>query len=513
MEECTVTARGRLGQLLRHGPADAHAIHFAGEWTTWGDLARLARELDALLDAEGLGESSRIGVILENRPEHVGTVVALIASGRTIVSLSPLQPDDRLISDVRACRLPAVIASPESLARPGVRAAVEECGVVVELRADLTVARAGGAVATDEVSAEGTVLEMLTSGTTGPPKRVRIGPVQLEKSLNAGGPAPAPDRLLRSGTSVVYTPLVHISGMWGSVAPLYAGRRIALLPRFSLGPWLEAIETHRPRTSSAVPAVIRAILEADVPPERLASLKAVTSGTAPCPPELVGAMLDKYGIRVLTTYGATEFAGAVAAWTYDLHREWWDRKVGSTGRAMRGVELRIVDPDTDEVRAPGEPGILEVRAAQSVRGADEWVRTSDLARIDEDGFLFIDGRADDVIIRGGFKVHPGQVAAVLQKHPAVAAAGVAALTHPRLGSVPVAAVEVVPGAPRPTAAELDALARESLLPYEVPAHIAIVDGLPRTPSMKISRVELLDLVRADMDGAQASREDVQAPAV
>lgn len=503
-----MTASGRLRQLLDEAPADAEAIHFSRAWTTWGRLAQLAQRLDVLLTEEGLGEGSRIGVVLENRPEHVGVVVALVATGRTIVSLSPLQPDDRLLSDIRSCRLPLVIASPEALARPGIRDAIQEHGIAVELRQDLDVVKTGGTITTDEILSDGTAIEMLTSGTTGPPKRVCLGAVQLEKSLNSGGPPPDPHVLLRNGTSIVYTPLVHISGMWGSLAPLYAGRRIALLPRFSLEPWLEAIETHRPRSSSAVPAVLRAVLEADVPPERLSSLKAVTSGTAPCPPELATAILDKYGIRVLTTYGATEFAGAVAAWTYDLHREWWERKVGSTGRAMRDVELRIIDPDTGEERAPGQSGILEVRAAQSVRGASEWVRTSDLARIDEDGFLFIEGRADDVIIRGGFKVHPGHVAAVLQTHPSVAAAGVAGLTHPRLGDVPVAAVEVVPGALRPTVAELEALARRSLLPYEIPAHIAVVDALPRTPSMKISQVELLELVREDM-----GREDAGAPAI
>lgn len=490
---------GRLRALLAGVPADANAIHFADAWTTWGDLARLSSDLDACLGDLDLGPAARIGVILENGPEHVGTIISLLATERCVVSLSPLQPDARLARDIRSCRLPAVIASPSSLGRPGVRAAIEESGVAVELTARLGVSRLDGHVTTAEVTRPGTVLEMLTSGTTGPPKRVRLGAVQLEKSLNSGGPPPDPKRLLRTGTSIVYAPLVHISGMWGAVAPLYAGRRIALLPRFSLEPWLRAIELHRPRASSALPAVIRAILEADVPARRLASLKAVTSGTAPCPPALVHAMLDRYGIRVLTTYGATEFAGAVAAWTYPLHERWWAKKVGSSGRAMRGVELRTVDPADGRVLSPTEVGVLEVRAAQSLLGPDEWVRTSDLARVDEDGFLFIEGRADEVIIRGGFKVHPGHVVAVLQRHPSVRAAGVAALPDPRLGHVPVCAVEVVPGAPRPTPAELATLAREALLPYEVPAHIVVVDELPRTPSLKISQVELLDLVRADIE--------------
>lgn len=508
-----MTVSDRLSQLLENAPEDADAIHFANSWTSWGELARLAGQIDEVLDAAGLSDSSRIGVILENRPEHVGAVVALLASDRCVVSLSSLQPDDRLIADIVACDLPVVIGSGAALGRNGVTEAVLKSGIVVELSQGLSVRRLGGAIHTADAYRPGTALEMLTSGTTGAPKRVQIGPLQLEKSLNAGGLPPAQDRLLRSGTNVVYTPLVHISGMWGSIAPLYAGRRIALLPKFSLEPWLQLVEEHRPRSSSAVPAVIRAILAAEVAPERLASLQAVTSGTAPCPPELTEAMLDRYGIRVLTTYGATEFAGAVAAWTYDLHNEWWAKKVGSTGRAMRGVELRVVDAGTFVPLGADEVGVLEVRAAQSILGAGSWVRTSDLARIDEDGFLFIEGRADDVIIRGGFKIHPDQVAAALQQHPAVAAAAVAALEDSRLGDVPVAAVELVEGALPPTVAELNALARRVLLPYEVPAHIAIVAALPRTPSMKISRVEVLDMVRMDIERIEWEREDAGTPAI
>ena len=488
----------RLRALLTSAPPGERAIHFAGDWTSWGQLSGLSRELQDELDRIGLPVDARVGVVLENRPEHVGAVLSVLAGGRCVVSLSPLQPDERLVRDLRSCRLPVVLASPAALARPGVRAAAEETGVVVELTPGFEVVRAGGAVATDEVSGAGTVLEMLTSGTTGPPKRIRLGATQLQQSLNGGGPSPSAEVVLSSGTNGVYTPLVHISGMWGSLSPLYAGRRLALLPRFSLEPWLEAIETHRPRSSSAIPAVLRAILEADVAPERLASLRTFTSGTAPCPPELVDEILRRYGIRVLTTYGATEFAGAVAAWTRPLHEQWWETKRGSSGRAMRGVELRTVDAGDGHVLAPGGSGVLEVRAAQSVRGPDEWVRTSDLARVDGDGFLFITGRADDVIIRGGFKIHPGQVAAVLERHPAVRAAGVAPLPDERLGHVPVAGVELVPGAVAPDPAELVELARAALLPYEVPAHVTVVDELPRTPSLKISQVGLLEVVRADM---------------
>jgi acyl-coenzyme A synthetase/AMP-(fatty) acid ligase len=218
----------------------------------------------------------------------------------------------------------------------------------------------------------------------------------------------------------------------------------------------------------------------------------VTSGTAPCPPEIADAFQRRYGIRVLTTYGATEFAGAVAGWTLPLNVEWWDRKAGSAGRAFPGAELRITSPDGD-VLPPDSVGHLEIRTKQSPLGADAWQRTSDLAEIDGDGFLWIRGRADDAIIRGGFKVHPDTVKQALERHPAVLEAAVAGRPDARLGQVPVAAVELRAGAVAPEPAELIALCREQLTPYEVPAEVLVVDELPRGPSMKVSRPDLLAL--------------------
>jgi acyl-coenzyme A synthetase/AMP-(fatty) acid ligase len=292
--------------------------------------------------------------------------------------------------------------------------------------------------------------------------------------------------------------MVHIGGLWGVLSTLYAGRRIVLMPKFELEPWVGAVERHQLRAAGLVPAALRSVLDAGVPPERLASLQVVTSGTTACPAELADAFFRRYGVRVLMTYGATEFAGAVAGWTMPLHEKWWDTKAGSAGRAFPGVELRVTGTDGAEMPV-GESGLLEVRTAQSAGGSREWVRTSDLARIDDDRFVWIVGRADDAIVRGGFKVQPDTVRRVLESHPAVREAAVAGLPDERLGAVPVAAVEIEPGHPAPDVAELIALCRTELTPYEVPRHVLVVDALPRTPSTKVSRVDLLDLVRATLN--------------
>ncbi|WP_216898451.1 AMP-binding protein [Nocardia alni] len=632
--------RDHLSRLLAEAPADAEAIEYEQLWWTWGDIRATARATLEALDSTGAAVGNRVGVVLENRPEHIAVVAALIASGRCVVALSPLQPAARLSADIARCELPAVVASPEILARTGVFDAVTAKGTALELTKDGSVqpthpparqaivpahklsasttdamADSGTAVAPDTptapsitrhpdttidpVAAVGTnsvaadfgatadpdaspnpgpgatadtsiavdsaadagiailsglaggsgsdsavdpggstdseatnrfgavvdsgvgaevdsgsagapgfavdpgdddiAVEMLTSGTTGPPKRVHLWARQLDQALLSGGQTVRRDRLLSTSASMVSAPLVHIGGLWRALACLTTGRRMILMARFDLEPWVSAVERHRLRTASLVPAALRAVLDAEVPAERLSSLRTVTSGTAPCPKELADSFFRTYGIPVLMTYGATEFAGAVAGWTLALHEQWWDRKAGSAGRAFGDVGLRVLGEDGVEAPA-GTIGRLEVRTAQTAQGDRSWVRTSDLAHIDDDGFLWIDGRADDTIIRGGFKVRPRTVEAVLEKHAAVREAAVAGLPDTRLGHVPVAAVEPEPGHTPPERAELLALCRAHLLPYEVPLHIVVLDQLPRTPSSKVSRADLLDIVRDRLAG-------------
>jgi acyl-coenzyme A synthetase/AMP-(fatty) acid ligase len=150
------------------------------------------------------------------------------------------------------------------------------------------------------------------------------------------------------------------------------------------------------------------------------------------------------------------------------------------------VKLRVVDPDTGRETPTGEPGVLEVLPMQRL-GASEWTRTSDLASIDQDGFLYIHGRADDTIIRGGFKVQLNHVAEVLMDHPAVLEAAVIGLADERLGQVPVAAIEIRPDAAVPSEAELKTYAQQHLTAYQVPVKFKLVPALPRTISMKVSR--------------------------
>src|SRR5262249_53641275 len=263
-------------------------------------------------------------------------------------------------------------------------------------------------------------IEMLTSVTTGPPKRIPLTRKQLEASLGAAlrhnnRPEIRDKPPFTGSVGMVAIPIVHIGGLWGLLQSLVAARRFVLLERFTLAGWLTAVKEHKPILAGLPPPAMRSVLDADIPQGDLASIRAINAGTSPVDPALVDAFLERYGIPLLIVYGATEFCGAGAGWTLRDFQARWEAKKGSVGRAFPGVQLRVVD-DQGDVLPPEQAGRLQVASVQAGGVAERWVTTSDLAHIDEDGFLYIDGRADDVIVRGGFKIAPETVAKALRTH-------------------------------------------------------------------------------------------------
>ena len=190
--------------------------------------------------------------------------------------------------------------------------------------------------------------------------------------------------------------------------------------------------------------------------------------------------------------------GGVAGWTYKDFKGFGQAKLGSVGRARGDIRLRVVDEATGQEVAAGETGVLEVLPIGRIEGVDDWQRTSDSASIDADGFVFIHGRTDDMILRGGFKIEAAKVAAVLEEHEQVLEAAVLGLDDARLGQVPVAAVEPVPGQSAPTEAEVLERARDRLLAYQMPVLLVVMEALPRTYSMKVDRPRLKEMLEARM---------------
>jgi acyl-CoA synthetase (AMP-forming)/AMP-acid ligase II len=215
----------------------------------------------------------------------------------------------------------------------------------------------------------------------------------------------------------------------------------------------------------------------------LEPLRYVRSITAPLSAYLARRFHERFGIAVLNCYGQTELGGEVVGWSAADWREFGATKLGAVGRPHEGVEVRVADD-----------GELWVRTATSRQSAaelgdrideDGWVRTGDIGRLDEDGFVWIEGRVSDMVNRGGLKVFPAEVEEVLRGAPGVTDVAVVGVADDRLGEVPVA---FVVGRFEPAA--LEARAREHLAPYKVPVRFESVDARPRNEIGKVLTREL-----------------------
>jgi acyl-CoA synthetase (AMP-forming)/AMP-acid ligase II len=485
----------RLRAVLALDPSAA-ALEFEGRWSTWAELAAAAEAVDVVLRERSLGEGSPVGLLLRNRPAALGTLLGLLRAGACVVTVNPLLGGERLRADVPGLGLPLVLGAPDDLALlPTDSLPHTARGVIGELGGPIEVTSTPRTTTT-AADAPGVAVRMLTSGTTGPPKRVDLRFDMLDQVMRGAKhyeTGTGSEVRLRSGVAIVNAPLVHVSGVFRVVQAVLDGRRIALLERFTVDGWTAAVREHRPKTVSLVPAALRMVFDADVEDDVFESVRSVVSGTAPLDPDLAEAFTARYGVPVLTSYGATEFGGGVAGWNLTDHEQFAAAKRGSVGRAHAGCSLRVVDPDDGTDLGLDTVGLLEVRAAQL--GTDGWVRTTDLARIDADGFLWVVGRADQTILRGGYKVQPEVVRAALERVPGVAEAAVVGVPDARLGAVPVAVVERRADAALDEAAVL-AAAGAHLARYELPVAVAVVDALPRTASGKADLAAVRELVDA-----------------
>lgn len=470
--------------------AQAPAIDFDGRWYTWGELQAVADEVARLLGASGVAATAPVSLISRNHPATVAAELGLIAQGRNIRFIYAFQAPAGIVRDLKRLE-PAAFVMTAGDFTPEVAEALGSEGIAGIVLDGMHVAAAPGLERAGPAAVTRTYdgapqIEILTSGTTGPPKQFAIAYETIRQHHVGGGLTRPPLDASAADLppALLYMPLGNISGLYTTLPVLLNGQRARLMERFSIPGWVDYVKTFRPESHGVPPSMMQQLLDLNVPREDLASLKSMGSGAAPLEPSVQKAFEDRYGIPVLVSYGATEFGGPVAGMDLATHREFGRAKLGTVGRAFPNCGLRIVDPESGAPLAPGEVGLVEVLAP---RIQSEWIRTADLGSLDADGFLFLSGRSDGAIMRGGFKVLPETIERALLLHPAVAEAAVVAVPDARVSQVPGAAVRLDPTAPAPSVAELAAHLREHVMATHIPVHWKIVDELPRNPSMKIDR--------------------------
>jgi len=481
--------------LEREAPQPA--IEFEGRWLHWGEVRRVADRLRALIDACGAGPNSPVAFAPRNRPSAIAALLGLIAANRTIQMIYAFQSGAAIARDIDRLKPAVVVAAAEDYS-PELLAVLRTLDIAAIALTEMHAAAVQGfervqRPARAHASTQPQI-EILTSGTTGPPKQFAIsfeviarhylGTTSSSAAQDGGRPQPPP--------TLLFFPVSNISGIYTTLPALLNGHCAVLLERFTVAGWHDYVLRYRPTAGGLPPAGVQMVLDADIPKSDLASIRSLGTGAAPLDPTVQRAFETRYGIPILLSYGATEFVGPVAAMTAGLHAEWGQRKFGSVGRALPGSQLRIVDPETGAVLPPGQEGLLEVI---SPRVGPDWIRTSDIAMLDGDGFLFHRGRADGAIMRGGFKLLPETIERALLLHPDVSAAAVIGVADRRLGQVPAAAVQFKPGVAGASEADLEVHLRQHVPATHIPVRWCFVDELPRTPSFKVDRPALRSLFR------------------
>jgi acyl-CoA synthetase (AMP-forming)/AMP-acid ligase II len=302
--------------------------------------------------------------------------------------------------------------------------------------------------------------------------------------------------------ALVAVPPYHVAGLANLLTSLYAGRRVVYLATFDAGGWLETVRRERITHAMLVPTMLARIV-AQVPGEDAGTptLRSLAYGGARMPrPVLERALRIFPGTGFVNAYGLTETASSIAVLSPDDHRAALTSsdpavhdRLGSVGRALPGVEFQI-RADDGQPAAAGESGLVFVRGeqisgeyrGQSSLDSDGWFATRDLGRLDADGYLFIEGRADDTIIRGGENIAPAEVEDVLLAHPQIAEAAVVGVPDPEWGQRLVA---VVVGSG--DTAEIRQWVKDRLRSSKTPDEIVFRDELPRTDNGKLLRRVLL----------------------
>jgi acyl-CoA synthetase (AMP-forming)/AMP-acid ligase II len=342
------------------------------------------------------------------------------------------------------------------------------------------------------VDAEAVAVLLHTSGTTSTPKAAVLRHRHLSSYLLESVELASADE---SEAALVSVPPYHVAGVASLLTNLYAGRRVVYLPAFSAESWCRSVEVDHISHAMVVPTMLSRIVEyLEVRSATIATLGHLSYGGSRTSATLLRRALERFPNTAFTQgYGLTETASTVAVLGPDEHRAARnERNETARRRAIPGIEIRIVDAASAPC-PPDQPGDIQVRGAQisgeyvghQLDSVDGWFATRDRGRLDGDGYLYVDGRADDTIIRGGENIAPAEIEDVLLEHPDVLDAAVVGPPHDEWGQVIVAYVVVRGGAIDPEL--LRQHVRDRLRGSRTPDEVRLVDEMPTTETGKVLR--------------------------
>jgi long-chain acyl-CoA synthetase len=463
---------------------------------SYAALNGVSAHIAGLLKDRGFQRGDRVGVMLPNVPYFPVLYYGVLRAGGVVVPMNPLLKKREVayyLSDSGAKLLFAWHGFAED-AQAGAQEAGAQCLLVAPGEFEQQVGAATPDPSVADTADDDTAVLLYTSGTTGQPKGAELTHANL--TLNAQGSR----ELFDLGSDAIVLgalPLFHSFGQTcGLNATIGGGGTLTLIPRFDPAKALEIMQRDKVNVFQGVPTMYGAMLHH---PEResydTSSLKLCGSGGSAMPVELLHGFDEAFGCKILEGYGLSE-TSPVASFNH-ADRE---RKPGSIGTPIKGVEMRVVDDEGNEV-PQGEVGEIVVRGYNVMKGywqrpeataetiIDGWLHTGDMGRTDEDGYFYVVDRKKELIIRGGYNVYPREVEEVLYEHPDVREAAVLGVPHDEYGEEVGAAVALKEGA-NATPDELRDYVKGQVAAYKYPRLVWLVDDLPKGPTGKILKREI-----------------------
>jgi long-chain acyl-CoA synthetase len=456
-----------------------------------------ATRIAGLLKEKGLQPGDRVAVMLPNVPYFGMVYYGILRAGGVVVPMNVLLKGREVAFYLKDSGAKAIFAwfdfgeaATEGASDAGTETILVKPGEFEQLvmsapRAEEDVERAG----------DDTAVILYTSGTTGTPKGAELTHDNLRENCTTTGTTlidiSADDVVLGA------LPLFHSFGQTcGLNASIAHGACLTLIPRFEPVKALEIIARDKVTILQGVPTMYHAMLNAPNKDEAdTSSLRICVSGGSAMPVEVMKAFEKAFDCIILEGYGLSE-TSPVASFNHPDR----DRKPGSIGTPIAGVEMKVFDDDDNEV-AQGEVGEIVIRGHNVMKGywnrADAteevmkggWFHSGDMATVDEDGYFFIVDRKKDMIIRGGYNVYPREIEEVLYEHPAVSEAAVVGVPDASMGEEVAAAVVLKQGA-EASADDIREFVRERVASYKYPRKIWFPDELPKGPTGKILKREI-----------------------
>jgi acyl-CoA synthetase (AMP-forming)/AMP-acid ligase II len=375
-------------------------------------------------------------------------------------------------------------------------------GIEVVAGRELLTAGIAGRSMSKEPDPDSVAIQLFTSGTTGKPKAAVL---RHQNALSYVLGTVEFGSAEEAEATLIAVPPYHVAGIAAVLSSTYAGRRMVLLPSFEAAQWLRLCRTERITHAFLVPTMLARIVDHLESPDgasQLHALRAIAYGGGRMPQSVIErAMRLLPAVDFTNAYGLTETSSTICLLAPADHRAAFAsgdpavrRRLGSVGKPLAGIELQIRDA-SGRVLGPDGPGMIFVRGGQvageyrdsgSALDRDGWFCTHDRGWVDRDGYVYLDGRADDVIVRGGENISPGEIEAVLLGHPAVSDAAAVAVPSEEWGEAVGAAVVLKRGT-AVSAAELQQWVRTRLRSSRVPERILFKEQLPYNEMGKVLR--------------------------